>query len=122
MAVYGTLRRGGPANGFLLGAKYLGQDKIKGTIYNLGAFPGLVLDDGGEVIVDLYELPADDNGSMLQEVDIYEGYYPTDKSRCLYHRRNVTTLEGCLEVMAYEYAHEVDNKWVVKSGDWFNPS
>ena len=41
--VYGTLKRGfGNYYAYLKEAKYLRNDTIKGTMYNLGAFPGVI--------------------------------------------------------------------------------
>lgn len=118
IAVYGTLRRGGPANGLLRGCKYLGLDRVPGSLYDMGAFPALRLDREGNkkgVLVDLYEVP--EGQGIIIRVDKYEGYYPDADDQSLFVRKETVTLEGALPVTVYEY------KWppvapYIPSGDW----
>lgn len=121
LAVYGTLRRGGPANGMLRGAKWLGLDKIRGCLYNLTSFPALRLscpeNQKVDVLVDLYELPDGDEAKYLATIDRYEGYYPEAPDQCLYLRREVTTLEKKLPVTVYEYRFAPVAP-TIQSGDW----
>ena len=117
LAVYGTLRRGGPANHLLRGASYLGKDKIPGKLYNLGSFPGYRAEGDGSVVVDLYKLP-ERFADMLGAIDRYEGCYPSTPDQSLYNRRSVTTLSGKLSVVTYAYKFPSTNE--IPSGDWFD--
>ena len=118
IAVYGTLRHGAGANALFKGSKYLGQDKISGNIYNLGAYPGLRLDkDGGEVVVDLYEI---ESPQKLKSLDNYEGYHPEFPESSLYIREEVLTLEGAMKVSTYVYNNSPRDEQFIKTGDWFD--
>ena len=120
LAVYGTLRRGGSANGLLRGAKYLGQDRINGKLYNLSeGIPAVLPSASGTVVVDLYELPEGAAGEeMIKVIDVYEGYYPDKPDQSLYRRKETVTVEGSMPVQYYEYRFEV-NIAHVPSGDYF---
>ena len=117
IAVYGTLRHGERANGLMKGCKYLGTDTVKGTLHNLGAFPALKKSETDTVVVDLYQFP---NQLVLQGLDKYEGYYPTQPDQCLYQRVLTTTEEGCAEVWVYEYLFDPPQGSQIKDGDWLN--
>lgn len=117
IAVYGTLRKGAFANYILKECKYIGRDRIKGSLYNIGTFPGLIQDNENTfVVVDLYELP---NTSVLEVLDKYEGYYE-DSMKSLYIRKKVITNTFELETWVYEYNGNVEDKGRISSGDWFN--
>ena len=119
VAVYGTLRYGGSANGLMEGCKYLGRGVLTGSLYNLGPFPGYKEKTSGYVIVDLYRLPS--SGGKLESLDKYEGYFPSDPKQSLYTRIAVTAHDkgdAAVEVWAYEYNNEVNEEWLIKSGDW----
>ena len=119
VAVYGTLRFGGAANGLLRDAEYLGQDTILGRMYNLGSYPGLHLCKEAEakkIVVDLYEVKDEDT---LADLDNYEGYNKFDEDRSLYLRKE-TQAEGGLTVSVYEYNANCINMKEVETGDWFD--
>lgn len=119
VAVYGTLRYGDRANHLMDGCKYLGQDTIKGKLYDLGAYPGAKFSDVSDsdtIVVDLYSLP---NSGVLKGLDRYEGYYIDDINSSLYERKQTLTNESCASVWVYEYLGEVDEEWRIESGDWF---
>lgn len=118
LAVYGTLRRGGPANGLLRGGKWLGLDRVPGVLYDVGPFPALrPLKEGeeGTVLVDVYEVDE----KVLPAIDKYEGHYPEAPDQSLFTRREVLTTEGTLPVTVYEYKFTPISP-VVPSGDWFD--
>lgn len=120
VGVYGSLRRGASANGLLNGAKYLGSDKVKGNLFNLGAYPGLLLCRAEkmqkEVVVDLYQLPEEKG--MLKTLDRYESYFPDREEESLYTRKTVVTLEGCMKIYVYVYCGRCDARWEVVPPDW----
>lgn len=119
LGVYGTLRRGGPANHLLKGAKYLGTDKINGTLYALGDLPCLKLTGAGTgpVIIDIYEVPTDDR-KIIESIDRYEGHFPTEPDQSLYVRKVVTTLELLTPVCVYEYKFGISGATKLLDGDW----
>lgn len=69
--VYGTLRRGGvrAMPNLFPDAKFIGQAQVGGSLYDLGAFPGLLLDESSsQVTGEVYEI---DDG-ILGELDDIE--------------------------------------------------
>lgn len=122
--VYGTLRQGGGADHLLPSpkAEFLGHATIKGTLHNLGGFPGLQEGDG-DVIGDLFEIHDD---SIMSSLDMYEGYREDDPENSLFVRKSICldTIDG-LETFAdtpiwvYFFGHNPPEGTVIKSGDWF---
>lgn len=93
--VYGTLRPGASE-----------AVEIKGTMYDLGPFPGIVLGGNNTFIAERIEIETE------TAYDQYEGYYEDDPERSLYIR--VPYQDGFI----YEFNRHVDPKKVVDSGDW----
>jgi gamma-glutamylcyclotransferase (GGCT)/AIG2-like uncharacterized protein YtfP len=119
LAVYGTLRDGGGANGLMRGCKYLGKDKVKGKIYSFGQWPGLIKGDEGEVVVDLYEIPPE-LPLLLSNIDRYEGYFPEQPDQSLFEREKVLTL-NCKEVVwVYKYRFDCNTMPLISNGDWLS--
>ena len=100
--VYGTLMSGQRASGYLDGCALLGRYCLHDyAMYNLGAYPGIVPQEGESVVGEVYRVPAD----RLPELDAYEG------EGSLYHRRTVTVKRRrakAIDVQAYIYAHTED--------------
>ena len=97
--VYGTLRPGCVAN----------VVKGRGTMVNLGGFPGVVLDDNGpEFTAEVVEV----DDETLADLDRYEGYRPSDPVNSLYVRKPF--MDGEI----YEFNRSGENAEVVTSGDW----
>lgn len=76
--VYGTLRRGGTMHA-LLGerARFEAPARLRGTLYHLGDFPGLVRDSPGVVAGEVFELSGEParQKETLQVLDAYEGQH-----------------------------------------------
>jgi len=93
--VYGTLRDD-PANEMFLvldrNAKVLGEATVAGRLYDLGAYPGLVLSSDGpdRVKGELYRLNDATAANTLLVLDDYEGMGPTDPLPHEYRRALVT--------------------------------
>jgi gamma-glutamylcyclotransferase (GGCT)/AIG2-like uncharacterized protein YtfP len=84
---YGTLMTG-LARRPLLGAAILeGPGRVRGSLLDLGDYPGVTLDDGGWVEGELYRLP--DLARGLARLDRAEAYDPADEAGSLYLRRRV---------------------------------
>jgi gamma-glutamylaminecyclotransferase len=78
--VYGTLKRGGRGNRWLVGQRFLGDaaTEPKYRLFDLGTYPGLVKDESAGLAVkgELWEVDA----ACLLELDDYE-YAPELYSR-----------------------------------------
>lgn len=68
--VYGTLRRGGPAEALLRGCRWLGPAEVTGTLYDVGGrYPALVLEGATPVRGEVWSGPDE----ALERLDEYEG-------------------------------------------------
>lgn len=67
--VYGTLRTGGSAGGLLRGCEHVGASTVEGALYDMGAYPVLVLGGGGRVDGEVWRCPV----ATLARLDEYEG-------------------------------------------------
>jgi gamma-glutamylcyclotransferase (GGCT)/AIG2-like uncharacterized protein YtfP len=109
--VYGTLRSGGRASGLLRGCECLGARTLPGTLYDLGAYPALVLEGEGRVEGEVWRCP----GELLHALDEYEGV-----PRGLY-RRVPVEVEG-VECWTYVagpgLARILTPEWIIPSGRW----
>jgi gamma-glutamylcyclotransferase (GGCT)/AIG2-like uncharacterized protein YtfP len=126
--VYGTLRRSiaHPMHALLGGtASSLGDARVRGVLYRVASYPGLVLDGGaGWVLGELYSLRDPD---VLAQLDAYEGAGPDD-SEPREFRRVRTVVEGLggqggreHEAWLYEYGWPVAGLEIIASGDFLRP-
>lgn len=118
VAVYGTLRYGGSANSLMRGAKLMGSDTVKGSLYNMGAFPAFKRDSKQIVVVDLYKLP-EDGGELLKRMDRYEGFVDGHPDESLYTRQQIITDNGIV-CWVYVYCYDVHEELLIDSGDWLS--
>lgn len=84
LAVYGTLKKGSYNHGYLLNAKYLGQSTVRGLMYLIGSYPGLVEpenalpgDEVREFDVELYEVDEHIHRG-IRSMELGAGYYEKD--------------------------------------------
>jgi gamma-glutamylcyclotransferase (GGCT)/AIG2-like uncharacterized protein YtfP len=107
--VYGTLRE---AAGHELhkvletNAMSLGQGTVRGELYDLGGYPGLVHDRDATGVVkgEAYEIDADRLAPTLRVLDEYEGLSVGDRSSREYRRALVpVTLDDGRPVDAWAY-------------------
>lgn len=126
LAVYGSLRRGCPANGYLKGCEYVGQDAVSARLYKLGWYPGVkLIETGGNhnTVVDVYKLPSEKQRreEIVAAIDMYEGFVPNDPSQSLFERKTVTLLNDPeKETFIYEYCFDVREDTLIEDGDWIN--
>lgn len=75
--VYGTLKRRAPRrqHPLLRDARYLASASIRGALYDLGEYPGLIRTsrDRQRIAGELYALPEETATEMLRVLDRYEG-------------------------------------------------
>lgn len=90
--VYGTLRRGFPhpmATFLSESARFLGEGTVRGTLVNLGSYPGLSLPGDTAVRGDLYEFSPDSAAVGLERLDAYEGCSARDPLPHEYRKESV---------------------------------
>ena len=118
VAVYGSLRKGMTANHFMQGCDYVEEDSIKGTLFNLGPFPGIKLSgkEPTDVVLDVYELP-EKRVHILHRLDMYEGYDRLDPENALFIRKRATLNSG-REAWLYEFNGDVEYGVRIMKGDW----
>jgi gamma-glutamylcyclotransferase (GGCT)/AIG2-like uncharacterized protein YtfP len=109
--VYGTLRPGHAPREIadaVHALKPIGHGTIRARLYNLGAYPGVILDDhAGEVHGEIFAVTDE---ATLARLDTYEGYYPRDPQASLFLRVNaeVTFADGAREFCwVYVYNREL---------------
>lgn len=115
--VYGTLRRGG-RNDI---ARYrpapvcVGEAVIAGTLYDLGAYPGVVLGGTGRVKGEVYRIAPE----VERELDLLEEVADDDSGE--YVRRSVRVAVGTqwIDCLVYEiHPTRIAGRRVIGSGDW----
>ena len=95
--VYGTLRRNHTPPemaGLMRGLEFIGKGSARGSIHDLGAYPGAVFDQvsASEVQGEIYKLPA--NPDVLRKLDVYEEFRPKYPRQSLFIRESVSVQTG----------------------------
>ncbi len=120
MFVYGTLRQGLGLSHLLKSASYQGSGFVYGTMYDLGSFPGIKLDESNKTKKVIGEVYFIDRETMAR-LDYVEGYNPNAPEYSLYVRKPVIVLNSNHEEQfgyIYEYNQYIDNAATIESGDW----
>ena len=103
--VYGTLRRG-VANRFARRlsrcALYVGRGRVRGRLYRIGHYPGLVISGSGDdwVVGDVYSV--EHQGPVFRMLDAYEGVTAPGEFRRV---SVLVVLESGERVQAWVYAY-----------------
>lgn len=111
--VYGTLRRGGAGAMSVRfpGAKFIADAEVSGSLYDLGAYPGLLLKESGSTVIgEVYEVDEE----LLDELDEFEA-----SSR--YLRRQVEISLGTQRRACWVYEPDTEfhsPRTLITSGDW----
>jgi len=124
--VYGTLRKDVLHEMFHILAKYasfLGGATVRGCLYDLGTYPGMVLSDDPtkEVFGELYRVRRENWDEVIAVLDDYEGCGPKDAEPHEYNRSIVTakTRDGLEQkVWAYLLARPVAELPIIPGGDY----
>jgi len=102
--VYGTLKHD-QRNFLVIADDVLSHEEafIEGTMYDLGPYPGVVLN--GENIVKGELMIVKNMPDVIRRLDALEGYRPDDPKYCHYNRRTVDVAidGGRKRVKAYTY-------------------
>ncbi len=124
--VYGTLKRSvsNPVGAMMRShAVYLAEAIIAGRLYDLGPFPGLILEDSGTAVYgELYKITHPD--ALLALLDAYEGCghgdpFPHDFARVEATVRDTDGVD--YRAWVYVYQQQVDGGQMIPTG-YFQPS
>lgn len=96
-----------------------GEGSICGRLYDLGEYPGAVMDNSSDMRVygAVFQLP--DKSAVLDELDQYEGYDPASPSTGLFVRRlrPVALSDGTvIDSWIYEYNGNPTGVPIIASG------
>jgi gamma-glutamylcyclotransferase (GGCT)/AIG2-like uncharacterized protein YtfP len=111
--VYGTLRRGGAGAMSVRfpGAKFIAGAKVSGSLYDLGAFPGLLLDGSDSSVTgEVYEVDEE----VLERLDEFE-------ASSNYRRKQVEVSLGDRRRTCWTYEPDPEfysPRTLITSGDW----
>lgn len=124
--VYGTLKRSiaNPMGAMMRAhANYVAEAIIAGRIYDLGPYPGLVLEDCGTAVYgEIYEILRPN--ALLSLLDAYEGCAADDDLPHEFTRviATVRDTDGKdYRAWVYVYQHNVDPQWMLSSG-YYQPA
>src|SRR5918993_52972 len=111
--VYGTLRRGGAGAMSVRfpGAKFIADAKVRGSLYDLGAYPGLLLDEANSLVTgEVYEV----DDETLDKLDEFE-------AASHYLRKQVEIPLGAQKRMCWVYEPDPEFyslRTLITSGNW----
>jgi gamma-glutamylcyclotransferase (GGCT)/AIG2-like uncharacterized protein YtfP len=108
--VYGTLRRGGSNHFRMDGAGFVAAGTVRGRLYQIDWYPGLVLDESaGDVLGEVYQV----SDALLEKLDEFEGAE---------YRRSQTQVRlpdgESVRVRVWEWLGPVDETRRITGGDW----
>lgn len=111
--VYGTLRKGGSNHHRMAGAVERGPGTVRGRLFQVDWYPGLLLDETGvDIRGEAYEVDA----TTLAALDAFEGSH--------YRRVSVRIMptDGgvIIDAWIWEYIAPIDDLREITSGDWFD--
>lgn len=95
---------------------YIGKGKLNGTMYDLGDYPGIIINDQDSSIKgELYKIK---DQRILRDLDEFECYHPDSVKESLYIRKEVQLTKPSIKSWCYIYNKSINNKNKIKSGDW----
>lgn len=105
--IYGTLHPDRAPDEIAEAARRLqpfGPAALRGRVYNLGDYPGLVLDPaGGLVQGEVFILPDE---PTLAQLDAYEDFRPDDREGSLFLRTSATvTMQDGSQLLCWVYVY-----------------
>jgi gamma-glutamylcyclotransferase (GGCT)/AIG2-like uncharacterized protein YtfP len=111
--VYGTLRRGGarPMAIRFPGSKFIADAKVGGSLFDLGSYPGLLLNESNSLVIgEVYEV----DDELLNELDDFE-------ASSNYVRKQVEISLGADRKLCWTYGPDPEFyslSRLITSGDW----
>lgn len=116
--VYGTLRRGGSNHFRLAGAEFISIGTVRGRLYRIDWYPGLVLDEtGDEIHGDVYAVDAE----LLAALDIFEGLSAGEIDGSEYRRVPATIMRRdsrTATAWVWEWIGMTSESHRLTDGDW----
>ena len=117
MFVYGTLRAGGSNDirRFAPAPELVGEASLRGVLYDLGAYPGMVLGGPSDVRGEVYRIAP----RLEAALDRLESVADDDSGE--YVKREVDVALGgrSLRCLVYEiHSTRIEGRPVIASGDW----
>ena len=115
--VYGTLRRGGSNHHRMSGADFMAAGTVRGKIYRIAWYPGLVLGDEGEVKGEVYSVDA----AQLMKLDAFEGLSAGEIEGSEYRRSKAVVFKTdgkTIPAWVWEWIGPFDEGRLVAEGDW----
>lgn len=118
-AVYGTLRKG-CGNHYHLkdsNVEFVGHYVTNPvyTLYNIGAFPGLVKKGATSVTLEIYKVNSE---KVELSLDALEGYYSDDPTNSMYNKDIIDTPFG--PAFIYFWNGDTAQLKGIESGDWID--
>ena len=115
--VYGTLRSGQERdiNRLQPTPLFIGNAQVKGTLYNLGSYPGLRLKGEQLVQGEVYQITPE----LERQLDEIEEVWPEPNGEYVRREVAVQCAATVLTCLVYEVAQaHTKGKLVIASGDW----
>ncbi len=115
--VYGTLRQGeaNDINRLRPAPRLLGPARIRGALYNLGAYPGVILGGEGWVQGEVYAITPE----LEQQLDVIEEVAPVPSGEYTRRHLDVEVPGQTLHCLVYEiHPARVRGCALIDSGDW----
>jgi len=122
---YGSLKRGEPLY-FLEGVEDLRLEVFParmqgGLLYNLGLFPGMILESSGDVVMgEVHSFRQIE--AVLEILDQVEEYYgegnPHNLYRRVQHEAELLNGEGFITCWVYEYMGSLEGAELIENGIW----
>jgi gamma-glutamylcyclotransferase (GGCT)/AIG2-like uncharacterized protein YtfP len=113
--VYGTLRRNGSNHFRMEGGSFLGEATVRGRLYKIDWYPGLVLDSEGDPIPgEIFEVGPE----QLAALDEFEGVSAAEVEGSEYRRVEAVAQlrQGPMTVWVWEWIGSVDED--CRIGEW----
>ncbi len=115
--VYGTLRCGDDNDITRLAPAplFVGPAQVRGTLFHLGAYPGLLLDGGGQVHGEVYAITAE----LEAKLDEIDELYPQQRDE--YRKRLIPVVVHGSSLLCIVYEINptyVQGRPVLAGGDW----
>ncbi|MDP9991701.1 gamma-glutamylcyclotransferase (GGCT)/AIG2-like uncharacterized protein YtfP [Variovorax boronicumulans] len=115
--VYGTLRRHGRNDiaRYRPSPVFVGEASIDGTLYDLGAYPGVVLGGVGRVKGEVYRVEPEVEAAL----DLLEEVAEDDSGEYIKRRVRVAVGARWLDCLVYEiHPSRIEGRAVIGGGDW----
>lgn len=116
--VYGTLRRGGSNHFRMAGAEWITGGTVRGHLYRIDWYPGLVLDEAGdEIHGEVYSVGPD----QMSDLDVFEGLSAGEIQGSEYRRVQAIVMpqnSQPLTAWVWEWLGIVQESQRLTDGDW----